>query len=399
MMNDPAQPTLSSLLAWLEQRRRQGQVVYDDKQESWQVLGHPETGQVLSDPTTFSSDLGDLLPHQEDLDLFQRGNFVRMDPPRHHKLRGLVSQAFTPKVVAELAPRIADVTNELLDAVDGSHRFDLIDDLAYPLPVIVIAELLGIPAEDRPTFRRWADDLFRRTNVGPDVSLASATRDVEPVVPIMREMNSYLLAHVRARRANPADDLTSRLTTAEVDGERLDEEEIIGFVGLLLIAGHITTTATVGNSIICFDEHPSAAAEVRADPATMPAAIEEVLRLRTPFPRLARRTTAEVEIGGAVFPAKAIVVPWLIAANRDERVFTDPNAFDVHRKPNPHLTFGQGIHYCLGAPLARLEARIALKILLDRYRDIAVSRDGGVEHRNPWVMISPSHLLVDAHAA
>jgi cytochrome P450 len=389
-------PTLPDLFTWLEQSRRDGQVHYDDRQRCWTVLGHPETVAVLADPATFSSDLGDLLPSQEDLDLFQRGNFVRMDPPRHDTLRRLVSQAFTPKVVAGLAPRIAAVTSELLDARAGEDRFDLIDDLAYPLPVIVIAELLGIPASDRALFRRWADSLFERSNAGPDEPLAQLTSEeaVAAFAPAMHEMNAYLLDHIRARAATPADDLTSRLVRAEADGARLSDEEIVGFVGLLLIAGHITTTATLGNTVLCFDRQPDAAADVRADPSLLPAAIEEVVRLRTPFPRLARRTTAGTTLGEADIPAGAVVVTWLAAANRDERVFAEPDRFDLHRTPNPHLGFGHGLHFCLGAPLARLEARIALGVLLERYREIAVDTAEPAAFRNPWVMLSPTRLPV-----
>jgi cytochrome P450 len=397
---DPVRHSLPDFLAWLDRLRQRGQVHYDDKQECWHVLGHPEVSMVLADPATFSSDLESLLPKQEDLELFQRGNFVQMDPPRHRMLRGLVSQAFTPKMVAGLEPRIADVTTQLLDATDGGDRLDLIEELAYPLPVIVIAELLGIPAGDRPVFRRWADALFERTNTDPDESLTRLSEEaVKTVAPTLREMNSYILDYIRTRRANPGDDLTSKLLRAEVDGQRLDDEEIVGFVGLLLIAGHITTTATLGNAVVSFDEYPDAAAEVRADPTRLPAAIEEVLRHRTPFPRLGRRATTEVEVGGAVIPPGAIVIPWLTAANRDERVFAEPDRFDIHRRPNPHLTFGHGIHFCLGAPLARLEAKVALEILLRRYREIAVASDAPVEHRNPWVMVSLVKLPLEVRKA
>jgi cytochrome P450 len=396
----PGQRSLPEFLAWLEQSRQRGQVHYDDRQQCWQVLGHPEADAVLADPATFSSDLTDLLPQQEDLDLFERGNFVRMDPPRHRMLRGLVSQAFTPRMVAGLTPRIAEVTEELLDASGGGDRLDLIEDLAYPLPVIVIAELLGIPTSDRPVFRRWADALFERGDVDPDESLTSVSEEaVKAVAPTMREMNAYLLEHIRNRRANPGDDLTSKLLQAEVDGRRLDDGEIVGFVGLLLLAGHITTTATLGNAVLAFDEHPDTAAEVRADPALLPAAIEEVLRYRTPFPRLGRRATRDVAVGDAVIPARGVVIVWLAAANRDERVFGDPNRFDLRRAPNPHLTFGRGIHFCLGAPLARLEAKIALGILLERYREIRVAADAPVEHRNPWVMVSVSKLPLEVRPA
>lgn len=212
------------------------------------------------------------------------------------------------------------------------------------------------------------------------------------VVPTMREMNAYFLDYIRSRRADPSDDLTSKLARAEVDGEHLTDEEIVGFVGLLLLAGHITTTATLGNTVITFQEHPAAVAEIRADPTLLPAAIEEVLRVRTPFPRLGRLTTVDTEVGGVRIPAGQIVIPWLTAANRDERVFADPDRFDIHRKPNPHLTFGHGIHFCLGAPLARLEASVALRLMLRRYRDIEVPGDERVEHRSPWTMVAVTRL-------
>src|SRR3954469_5069012 len=281
-------PTFEDFLGWLEAGRAQGQVHFDDKQQSWHVLGHPEVSTTLSDPAVFSSDLSALRLTQDDYALFQRGNFVQMDPPQHRKLRTLVSQAFTPKVVADLEPRIAELTTGLLDR--AGERFDLIDALAYPLPVIVIAELLGIPISDRGLFRTWADVLLGQ-EVDPDRALREVGEQaLTAVAPTMREMNAYFLDHIRSRRASPGSDLTSKLVQAEVDGERLADEEIIGFVGLLLIAGHITTTATLGNSVVSFQGNPDAVAEVRADPALLPAAIEEVLRVRTPFPRLARVT-------------------------------------------------------------------------------------------------------------
>jgi cytochrome P450 len=399
MTASPAQPTLPVLLAWLEESRQRGQVHYDAHQQTWQVLGHPEAVAVLSDPAKFSSDLTGLVPAQDDLALFQKGNFVRMDPPRHRKLRGLVSQAFTPRMVAGLEPRIAEVTTELLDATGGGERLDLIESLAYPLPVIVIAEMLGIPSTDRPTFRRWADTLFD-VNIDPEDSLQKVGEEaVASVAPTMREMNTYLLDYIRSRRANPGQDLTSKLLQADVDGERLDDQEIVGFVGLLLLAGHITTTATLGNTIVSFEENPDAATEIRADPSLLPAAIEEVLRHRTPFPRLARLATTNAQVGDVEIPAQGLILVWLTAANRDARVFPDPNRFDIHRRPNPHLTFGHGIHFCLGAPLARLEAKVALRIMLDRYRGITVATDAPVEYRNPWLMVSVNKLPLDVQAA
>ena len=391
------QPTFEDFLAWLEDSRARGQVHFDEKARCWQVLGHPETSAILSDPAVFSSDLTALQPKQNDLELFQRGNFVRMDPPQHRKLRTLVSQAFTPRVVAGLEPRIAELTTQLLDQV--GERFDLIDALAYPLPVVVIAELLGIPPSDRGLFREWADVLLGQ-EVDPDQAVAEVSEQaVKAVAPTMRQMNAYFLDYIKSRRANPGTDLTSKLVQAEVDGERLADEEIIGFVGLLLIAGHITTTATLGNSLVSFQDNPEAAAQVRADPMLLPAAIEEVLRVRTPFPRLGRITKVDAEVGGVLIPAGQIVMPWLAAANRDQRVFTEPNRFDIHRKPNPHLSFGHGVHFCLGAPLARLEARVAMRLLLQRYRDIEVAGDEQVEQRNPWSMVAVTRLPLQVRPA
>ena len=390
-------PTFDDFIAWLEDGRRSGQVHFDEKSQCWNVFGHPETNAVMSDPAVFSSDLSGLQPDQDDFALFRRGNFVNMDPPQHRKLRTLVSQAFTPRVVAGLEPRIAELTTGLLDR--AGERFDLIDALAYPLPVIVIAELLGIPTSDQGVFRGWADVLLSQ-EVDPELAVGEASEQaMVAVAPTMREMNAYFLEHIRARRADPGTDLTSSLTQAEVDGERLADEEIIGFVGLLLLAGHITTTATVGNSVVCFQENPDAAAAIRSDPTLLPAAIEEVLRLRTPFPRVGRLTKVATEVGGVSVPAGQILLPWLAAANRDERVFAEPHRFDVHRRPNPHLTFGHGIHFCLGAPLARLEARVALRLLLQRYRDIDVADDETVEERNPWTMVAVARLPLQVRAA
>ena len=383
-----------SYLDALRDIRSRGQVSFVDKQKCWMVLGHPEVNQLLSEPKVFSSDLSAIRPAQEDFTLFSKGNFVGMDDPDHRRLRGMVSQAFTPKVIAGLEPRIAELTTELLDQV--GDRFDMVDALAYPLPVIVIADLLGVPSSDQYTFRRWADSMMG-IDVDRDRPITEIRDEsVKVAAPVMREMNEYLLEFIRARRANPVEDLTSKLVQVEVDGEQLSDEEIVGFVGLLLLAGYITTTATLGNSIVTFAENPDAIAEVRADPTLLPQAIEEVLRLRTPFPQVARMTVTETELGGVTIPADQLVVPNLTAANRDERVFADPDRFDLHRD-NKHVTFGHGIHFCLGAPLARLEARVALRLLLDRYADIEIADQ--VELRSPWTMVAVTKLPLAVQAA
>jgi cytochrome P450 len=388
-MTTTAKPTLQDFLNYLEGLREQGQVMHDERTQAWMVLGQPEVNEVLHNAHVFGSDLSELVPMQDEFALFQKGNFVQMDDPRHKQLRGMVSRAFTPKFVANMEPAIHDLTHELLDA--AGTEFDLVDALAYPLPVIVIANLLGIPLSDQELFRGWASSLLDR-DIPQDKPIAEIRAELTAqVAPVMREMNDYFLAFIKDRRRNPGDDLTSQLTLVEEDGKQLDDTEIIGFVGLLLLAGHITTTATLGNSILTFHENQDAIAEVRGDLSLLPAAIEEVLRLRTPFPRVARMTHEETVLGGVTIPAKQMVLPMLTAANRDERTFANPNAFDLHRDPNHHASFGKGIHVCLGAPLARLEARVALKIMLERYADIQVVADK-VEERNPFAMVAVTKL-------
>jgi cytochrome P450 len=217
---------------------------------------------------------------------------------------------------------------------------------------------------------------------------------VEAVAPTMHEMNAYLLDHVRQRRTRPTTDLIGRLTAAEVDGQRLEDEEIVGFAAVLLLAGHVTTTALLGNAVLSLDLHPEAAAELRADPGLLPAAIEEVLRVRSPFPRLGRVTTVDTHLGGRAVPAGRLVIPWVAAANRDPARFPDPARFDIHRNTTGHLAFGHGIHFCIGAPLARLEGKIALSMLMERYPTLAVDQTTPVEFYNPYVMIAVKRLPI-----
>jgi cytochrome P450 len=382
------------LAQWRTQRETDP-VYFDEQTKMWQLLDYATVDRVLSDPATFSSDLSGLTPVQEDFEIFRTGMFVGMDPPRHRKLRTLVSQAFTPRTIASLEPRIRAIIADLLDAVAGASRVDLIRALAYPLPILVISELLGIPAEDRALFEKWARILFSGDQLPESPTMAELEAALAQIAPTIREMNEYVLAHIRHRREHPDDGLTSKLVAVEVDGERLEDQEIIGFVALLLVAGHITTTALVGNAAVSFDRHPEAAAALRADPARLPAALEEVLRCLPPFNELGRRATTEVTLDGRVIPANSIIMANLASANRDPAQFSDPDTFDIGRSPNPHLTFGHGIHFCIGAPLARLEGRAAFEELLRRYREIAVAADEPIEFQNQAVITSVKKLILD----
>jgi erythromycin 12 hydroxylase len=360
-----------ALLAWLAAMRDE-HPVWRDGYGMWHVFRHGDVEAILRDPATFSSDTARLVPAAAPV---RRGMLTQIDPPEHRALRRLVSATFTPRTVAGLEPRIRSLTGRLLDGV--GERFDLVDALAFPLPVIVIAELLGLPADDRPLFRTWADGLFNMQvgdpndpELGPQVAAA------------MSEIIDYFLRACRARRAAPRDDLISALVTTEVEGRVLDDEEAANFSMLLLLAGHITTTVLLGNAVRTFDENPGVWAELRAEPALLPGAIEEVLRLRSPFVQVGRATVRAVDLGGVEIPADVLVLPWLLSANHDPQAHREPERFDLRRGlgGGAQLAFGHGVHFCLGAPLARLEGRVALEELTSRFHGLAVDRAVAVRH-------------------
>jgi cytochrome P450 len=342
-------------LDWYRKMRASEPVSYDGKFGSWNVFRYDDVVQVLNDHLTFSSERP-ASPGQPGLP-----SIVGMDPPRHRKLRGLINQAFTPRVVAELAPRITAVAGGLVDRM-ASGEVEVMQDFAYPLPITIIAELLGIPVEEQGTFRRWSETLIS----GPRTDAMRGRSGAQERADNLRDLNAYFLGKLAERRAEPRQDLMSRLLAAEVDGERLTEQELLEFCRLLLIAGSETTSYLIGNLLLCLDDHPEVAEELRRDPALLPAAIEEAVRC---FPSVAgtmRIATADTRVGGQPIARGQSVIVWLGSANYDEAHFAEPERFDVHRAPNRHLGFGQGIHFCVGAPLARLEARLAVGMVLER---------------------------------
>ncbi|GAA3537572.1 cytochrome P450 [Amycolatopsis ultiminotia] len=376
----------NELHVWIRGERPQARVWFDEDTGIQHVYGHREAMEVMGDPVTFSSDFQRLFPTKfkfgKDL---TDGNMVRMDPPEHSKLRKIVSHAFTPRVIADLEPRIAALTNELLDEVAEHDRMELVDRFAYPLPVIVIAELLGVPASDRA----WFKQLMRTELESARDALVDFESELERRIADIRQIRAYFAEHAAERRRAPRADLLTRLVEAEVDGERLSDDQVVNFANLLLIAGHITTTSMLGNTVLVLDDNPAQAARVRADRTLVPGAIEESLRLYPPFQRILRTTMRDTEIGGHRIPRDRLVSVWLGAANRDESVFSDPHVFEPARDPNPHLAWGRGVHFCLGTPLSRLEGRIALNILFDRYPKLRTD-----PQRRPTFLPSPDFTSV-----
>ena len=298
---------------WLRGTRPEQPVALDERTGIWNVYGYPEIVEVFSDPVTYSSDtFRRLAPDVPDYD--KSGLLTQMDPPVHRKLRQLVSRAFTPRLVAGLAPRIGALTHELLDRADDRGALELVDDLAHPLPVIVIAELLGVPASDRPLFRQWSEESFpreQRPTAGEGGGVFGAD-EVAAALDLGRRMNEYFAEHADDRRRHPREDLLTLLVQAEVDGERLSSVAVGNLAQLLLIAGHVTTTMLLGNTVLCLDAHPEYGEAVRRDPTGLPAVIEESLRLLTPFQLFYRATTRESELGGQRVPAGqalALVAP------------------------------------------------------------------------------------------
>ncbi|NUT70883.1 cytochrome P450 [Pseudarthrobacter sp. C4D7] len=366
-----------------EHMRTSAPVFRDDVTGSWHVFRYSDVQRVLSEHATFSSRMGGDNPSGTG-QLFA-SSLITTDPPRHRQLRSLVTQAFTPKAVDALAPRITGLTEDLLGGIAAGGNADLIRDLAYPLPVIVISELMGIPAEDRERFKHWSDVIVSQTRTGP----AGANQDATT-----SEMVEYFLALIERRRSRPGTDLISTLLAAEIDGHKLTVPELLGFCSLLLVAGNETTTNLIGNAVLSLAEVPGALGRLRDDPALVPQALEEVLRFRSPVQSMYRVTVAETALGDRLLPAGSPVVAWIGSANRDEQQFPRAAEFDVDRNPNRHLAFGHGIHFCLGAPLARLEARIALEALLNRLPGLSVAPGAELERMDSSIVYGLKELPV-----
>jgi len=346
---------------WL---RREHPVYQNERLGFWAISRYSDVMAISRNPEEFSSVQG-IGP-----DRVPTPMMISQDPPIHTRLRSLVSKAFTPKTVTQQEQRIKEIVEELIDPVIQKGKFDLVQDLAFPLPVIVISEMLGVEPERRDDFKRWSDDV---------ILIAAATKDPAIAARYMKswqEFKTFFAQKIEERRQSPRNDLISALVAAQEEREALTLSEILNFCLLLLVAGNETTTNLITNGAKAIFEHPDQAEKLRQHPELINSMVEEALRYDSPIQGTFRTNNHELEVQGVKIPANSKILLLWGAANRDAEQFPDPDKFDIERTPNRHVSFGMGIHICLGAPLARLEARIATEVLLRRMRNIRPDPDG-----------------------
>jgi cytochrome P450 len=384
---DPA--VLTNPYPYYRLMREQDPVHWNGSIRVWFLTRHADVMELLRDDR-FSADRtkGERYvappPEREP----EARSMLVLDPPDHTRLRDLVSKAFTARMIERLRPRVESIAAELVERISASAEVDLIDEFAYPLPVVVIAEMLGIPTEDRVQFQDWSATLVR--GLDPISMIDPETQ--EAVFQAGRALNQYLRGVIAERRRSPADDLITGMIAARDQGDLLSEPELVAMCNLLLVAGHETTVNLIGNGTLALLQHPEQLDRFRRSPELAKSAVEELLRFAPPVHWTGRVAMAEIDMDGHRIEPGNFVLAVLAAVNRDPAVFPEPDTLDLTRDPNPHLGFGRGIHFCLGAPLARLEAQVALPMLLERFPDLRLA--GDPVPRPTWNLRGYAHLPV-----
>jgi cytochrome P450 PksS len=343
------------------------------EEAAWLVTRYDDVALVLRDERFVKDAANALTPGQaanrpwfRKLKSFQaiQRNMVNVDQPDHARLRALVGKAFTPRLIEQMRGRVQTLTEELLNKVQDRGRIDLIRDYALPLPTTIIAEMLGVPVEDRHKFHRCSNAM---------ATVTSHWRMLKAIVNVLAFVR-YIRKIIKSRRVDPQDDLVSALVQAKEASDTLSEDELVAMIILLLFAGHETTVNLIGNGVLALMEHPDQMEELRSNPALIKPAVEEFLRFTSPVEMATERYTREdVTIAGVTIPRGEIVFAVIASANRDEQHFTNPDSLDIKREPNKHLSFGLGNHFCLGASLARMEGQIAISTLLRREPDLRLT--------------------------
>nr|WP_099039240.1 cytochrome P450 [Mycobacterium neglectum] len=341
-------------------------VSWNDVTKFWALLKYEDIRYVSTNPEKFSSTKGITIPDPGIPNPVQEGNLIFTDPPRHRQLRKLINTGFTRRHVAILEPKVRQIVYGVLADIRADSTVEFAETLAAPLPTRMIAELLGAPPDDWERFRRWSDACTG--NADPEIELDSMVA--------IGELFEYFQQLIAARRTEPQNDMLSVLTTAEVDGVRLTDDDLLNFAFLLLVAGNETTRNLIALGTLALIEHPDICAQLVKDPALIPGAVEEMLRWCSPVTHMARTATVDVEIRGQHIRAGDTVVMLYGSANRDEEIFgADAEEFNIVRNPNPHIAFGCGEHSCVGAQLARLEARVFFEVLLGSYPELELVGD------------------------
>ncbi len=359
--------------------------------DQWVFSRYADVDAILRDHRHFSSDPRKRAASRRrgSLPNVEEPSMLFLDPPDHTRLRALVNKAFTPRAVAALEPHIHELMTTLLDAADDPSAFDLMEAVAKPLPVIVIAEMLGIPPEDRAQFAVWSDQRARIL----EPTLSPEERETADAA--MRSLDDYLMPIISERKADPKDDIISALAQAEEEGDKLTEREVLIMLRLLLVAGNETTTNLIGNGMLALLRHPDQLAALREDPGLIPSAVEEMLRFDSPVQVDMRTVLDDCDVNGFPLRRGDSVVMLLGSANRDPDQFEAPDRLDVRPREQNHLAFGRGIHHCLGAPLARLEGRVVLEALIERFGSMRLLEDRPV-FRNSVVLRGLTSLPVAA---
>ena len=363
--------------------REHAPAYYDAKTDTWALTRYHDVVRAERDPKTFSS-VRAPRPHGQSLPMM-----ISMDDPQHHRRRSLVARGFTPKRVRDHEPKLLEMCDAIIDRVAERGECDFVWDIAAPLPLLIIGEMLGFDPSSYDDLLRWSDDLIRGTSATTDPALA------ERALMAGIEYHEFQRRIIADRRASgPQDDLISILCHSEIDGEKLDDESIANEALLILIGGDETTRHVISRGMLALIENPDQQAILANDPPKIEVGVEELLRFVSPILNMARTVTTEVEIGGQTLHEGDQVVMIYPSANRDEAIFDDPQRLNVERQPNPHIAFGFGPHFCLGASLARLELKSMFTRLLDRLPDIQLAPGAVLPYRNSNFITGPEAMPV-----
>lgn len=345
---------------WLADMRKNSPVRFDESRQCWDIFLYEDVDTIFRNSKDFSSVRKFHAPTP-------LRSILNMDPPEHTKLRKLVSKAFTPRALAKLGPRIEELSNELIQKAISQGSIDVVNEYAYPLTINMLVNLLGVPEKDSELFKTWSADLLASPKDDTDEAYNSSVTHVKET---MDKVDAYLLNIISERRKTPEEDLITELTQAEIDGTHLTDEEILDFAGILLQAGFGTTARLISNFVRCMLENPGLLEQLKNDNSLINSSIEEVLRLYSSIYRTTRYAKEEFTLRGQTIKEGDEIQIWVASANRDENVFEDPNSFVIDRKPNQHLAFGKGIHFCLGSSLARLEANTTIAVFVNNLSSI-----------------------------